>query len=372
MLWKNRLLAAVLAAAVTAALTAALCFFGSERSPYVPAPMEGGLTRAAVGVAPGEIVMRVDGNEAPAELLTYEIGYNCAYLDYLLSQRGEGPFDPDGLLPDGQSASEYVWSESLLMLKQQLALENLAARCGVTLSEEDEAAIAAGRQSYVDELGEAGYRAELYKLGVSESGFERISRAAYLYAALYEAYSTPGTELYAGDDALRAYAEGSGYITADHILIPTVDLSTREKLDERTIEKNRALAEDLLSQLRRSRDPIETFAELADRYSEDTGRAANPDGYTFAPGTMVSEFDSAARALREGEISGVVESQYGYHIILRRPLDARKAAEAVRGEYFDAFLNAEVENARHELTDAAKRFDVARVWKAFSDANGRG
>lgn len=51
--------------------------------------------------------------------------------------------------------------------------------------------------------------------------------------------------------------------------------------------------------------------------SEDTGLAANPDGYAFTTGEMVQEFEDATRALEPGQISGLVESSYGYHIILR-------------------------------------------------------
>ena len=370
MLWKDRILSAVLAVAITAAASAAVIRFSPEKPQFSPGQLEEGLTYEATGVPSDEIVVRVGDNGAPAELLTYQIGYSCSYLDYMLQMYTGAGLDLNGTLPSGENTKDYVMNESLELLKQQLVLENMAEQYDVTLTEADEAQLAATREQYIEQLGEEGYLTEIYKLGLSEAGYDRVNRANLLYSALYDAYCTPGTGLYADEDVLHAYAAGVGYITADHILIPTIDLATREALSEETVAANRALAEDLLAQLRASEDPIALFRELADRYSEDTGRVTNPDGYTFTTGTMVEEFDSAARALGENEISDVVESAYGYHIILRKPLDVQTAIEAVREEYFDVLFLAEVEGAELERSPALDSFDVEAVYATLQAAQG--
>jgi len=61
----------------------------------------------------------------------------------------------------------------------------------------------------------------------------------------------------------------------------------------------------------------EDFDYLITQYGEDPGMASNPDGYTFVAGVMVSEFEEATLALEIGGISGLVRSQFGYHIIKR-------------------------------------------------------
>ena len=126
----------------------------------------------------------------------------------------------------------------------------------------------------------------------------------------------------------------------------------------------------LLAQLRASDDPLATFDALADKYGEDPGRAANPQGYTFTHGTMVEPFDAAARALGENEISDVVESEYGCHIILRRPLDIHAAADAVRETYFEVFFNAETDKTEMTLSPAVDKFDVETVYEALKAAQG--
>ena len=61
----------------------------------------------------------------------------------------------------------------------------------------------------------------------------------------------------------------------------------------------------------------EDFDTLMAEYGEDPGMVDHPDGYTFTRGLMVSEFEQATLELEIGEISGIVESWHGYHIILR-------------------------------------------------------
>ena len=92
-------------------------------------------------------------------------------------------------------------------------------------------------------------------------------------------------------------------IRASHILLNT------EGKDEAEV---RTQAEDLLAQLEAGAD----FAALATTHSEDPGTAVNGgDLDYFGRGRMVPEFEAAAFALAPGETSGIVQTQYGFHII---------------------------------------------------------
>ena len=55
--------------------------------------------------------------------------------------------------------------------------------------------------------------------------------------------------------------------------------------------------------------------------SEDTGLAVFTDGYVFGTGEMVAEFETAAFALEPYALSEIVETSYGYHLLLRLPMD---------------------------------------------------
>lgn len=87
-------------------------------------------------------------------------------------------------------------------------------------------------------------------------------------------------------------------------------------------EKAKARATELLEQVRKAPG---TFAELAKKYSQDTGSAASGgDLDFFARGAMVKPFEDAAFSMKKGEISNVVESDFGYHIILLTDIKAPK------------------------------------------------
>ena len=68
--------------------------------------------------------------------------------------------------------------------------------------------------------------------------------------------------------------------------------------------------------LQRARDG-EDFDYLIQTYGEDPGMIGSPEGYTFVSGVMVPEFEAATMELGIGEISGLVRSNFGFHIIMR-------------------------------------------------------
>ena len=88
-------------------------------------------------------------------------------------------------------------------------------------------------------------------------------------------------------------------------------------------------------------------------YSEDPGLSGNPDGYIFTEGEMIDEFYQGAAALEEGEVSGLVKSDYGYHIIKREPLD----------------YEGQLENYRSVLTSltAGTMDDLVQQWMDEAD-----
>ncbi len=125
-------------------------------------------------------------------------------------------------------------------------------------------------------------------------------------------------------------------VRASHILFSTRDSATQKELPEDKKAAKRKLAEDILKRARAGED----FAKLAKEYSEDPGSKTAGGEYTFARGQMVAEFEAAAFSLNTNQVSDIVTTQYGYHIIkLSEKIPAKKVELAtVSSNVKDALL----------------------------------
>jgi peptidyl-prolyl cis-trans isomerase D len=162
-----------------------------------------------------------------------------------------------------------------------------------------------------------------------------------------------GSQLAVTDAEVKAWYDGNKERfrqaeerRASHILIAS------EKLGK---DKAKAKAEELLQQIRKTPG---AFEELAKKNSDDPGSASKGgDLGFFGRGMMVKPFEDTTYALKDGEISGVVESDFGFHIIKLTGIHAAKEKPL-------ADVKAEIE-AELKKTGAARKF--AEAAEAFSN-----
>lgn len=137
-------------------------------------------------------------------------------------------------------------------------------------------------------------------------------------------------------------------VRASHILI-----MANGKADEATKKAARAEADALLKRARAGED----FAALAKEHSDDGSKEQGGDLGFFQRGRMVPEFDKAAFALEPNQISDVVTTQFGYHII---KLMEKKGAttvpyDQVKGQIVEYLTNQKKQQRVEAFIEEAKK-----------------
>ncbi len=136
------------------------------------------------------------------------------------------------------------------------------------------------------------------------------------------------------DSAKKWYAEN--YMSAKHVLVT---------FEGRTKNEAKKIIDDVYKKAKAGSD----FDSLIEKYGEDPGMKSYPEGYTFTKGEMVKEFEDATLALKDNQISPVIETSYGYHIIKRIPLgeiDKETAAQMAEEFAYNRIMDEAIKGSQ--------------------------
>ena len=305
----------------------------ASASPEIVADLSQGVLEFSAGLSGGDTVLTVNGEAVPADLFLYWLDYNCYYFTSYYGVYG-------------LSLSDYaddMMEEAVYFCVSQALLRQKAAELGCLPTD---AQVQEARDSLDGETLEmlkSGY-------GLSDDSVNALALSNAYYNNVMEALTHEPSE-----EELEDYITAKGVYRVKHILLKTVD-DSRQPLPDDQIAAKRAQAEDFLSQLQSASDLPALFDRLMNEYSEDgrgdDGALAAPDGYLAAPGQMVSAFEEAGKALKAGELSGIVETEYGYHILLG--LSLAPFTEEEEAQYRESF--------RPDAMD-----DLVQQWEAAAD-----
>ena len=305
------------------------------------------VAQEVLGFPNDTVLLTVNGADVTAEEYLYWLGNMTSYYDMMMSMYGSSLNLDEAVDSDGTT-----WGEQLKEIAYQNAVliavtPEAAARNGVTLDDEDLAELRQQRESNIESAGsEAKYAYQLQGMNISDETSFGLDLTSALFTKLEETYTqkllTAGGAEALTDEDVAAYVEETGLLRAKHILLLTKDPDTGEDYDNAKKAEQKAKAEDILAKLRE--DPAQ-FDTLMNENSEDSGLSSYPDGYLFGPNEMVTEFEEGTRALAVGEISELVESTYGYHIILRLDADCEESRQECAESKFNEMMSAVVESA---------------------------
>ena len=148
-------------------------------------------------------------------------------------------------------------------------------------------------------------------------------------------------------------------VDASHILLKVEDPAKDAAV--------RGQAETILKQVQAGVD----FGELAKKYSEDTGSAQQGGNLgPFSRGRMVKEFENAAFSLKPGEVSGLVRTQFGYHIIKVLGRDVPTLESSRRSIETSVQQQRAGELAKTKAAEAAKMTETNKDLNAVAKSLG--
>lgn len=139
-------------------------------------------------------------------------------------------------------------------------------------------------------------------------------------------------------------------VRARHILI-------KAKLDASEEEKNRA--KEILTGLRKQIDEGAKFEEVAKQHSQGPSASKGGDLGFFGPGKMVKPFETAAFSMKKGEISDIVKTRFGFHIIKledvkpEKQFEEKEVADKIESVVWQQKAQNAVEDAIKELKQQA-------------------
>lgn len=128
---------------------------------------------------------------------------------------------------------------------------------------------------------------------------------------------------------------------------------------EATVEAKKSLASRVLELASSGVD----FSQLAREYSDDPSSERGGDLGFFSPGDMVPEFELALSALKPGEISGLVKTQFGYHIIKLE----QRAGEKLKARHILFMLRPSQEDEAAAFRLADSLYHLVQTGSVFSE-----
>ena len=318
------------------------------------------LSFAAGEAAYGSPLITVNGKAVSNSLFLYWLAFSASYFESTYYYYGMTVAD----------YADYILSDACSMAAYYELLAQKTAELGCPLTDEQ-------LETIKTTNGVGGEDHEMRKVlyGLTEEDLMFIYSINDYYLNLMDALIPAPTE-----------EDLNGYVyQAKHILLATassaadgvVTLTTGETVDYTgTVEEFNAeveaKAQGILDQLTAaSAEELPTlFDQLMNEHSQDgrdeSGALAAPDGYTTTAGQMVAEFEDAALALEFGQISGLVKSSYGYHIILRGEVeDLDSYADAYSSVKLDEMISQWLTDAETSFDDVLNTMDVADFYSKY-------
>ncbi len=346
---RNRALGLVLSLVL---LTGLLSGCGQESDPI----------QEAFGFSGDTVMLTVDGNDVLASDLMYWMAYHTDYIAQYYQVMGQ-EIDWGASLGGNQPVGDYVKEQSRQTAILYSTVVAHTAAAGYSFDPDDADYKLQFEQAKENMGGQEEFQRFLKEMCLTEDSFHAVNSVALVYQHMQEGICRKGGEYEPSQEELKQYVSDNDLLAARHILLMTKDPQTDEALPPEQIAEKKTKAEGFVAQLQAIEDPkqrSDKFNELMKANSEDSGLASFPNGYLFGAGDMVAPFEEGTRALEIGQVSGIIESDYGFHIILRDdPIQSEELLNTWAETKMQELSNEWVTSAVVEDKEAFTNLDVA-------------
>lgn len=160
-------------------------------------------------------------------------------------------------------------------------------------------------------VSDEAYNADLAKRGMTADQFRREVEIGILAEQLFDRRTASIKPV--SDEEARSFYENNEerFVQPERVKASHILLTVNKDDSGETRAQKKAEAERILGEIKKGAD----FADLARKYSDCPSKQQGGDLGYFERGRMVPDFEKAAFGLKKGQMSGVVETQFGYHII---------------------------------------------------------
>lgn len=267
-----------------------------------------------------EYVAQIDDYKVSPDEFRYV--YENAKAKYAYYSGGEDIF------ANNEELMKQVKDDAVAMLQYNVAAMAMAKEKGIELTKEDMTKVQTEIDDSIAQLGKTNFDKALADSYLTTDLYNYVVKQGILKEKLYAELFTGEGEYAISQEELMKAAEN--FIHAKHVLI---------KVEDENWEAGETKANEVYEKAMAGDD----FDTLVTEYGEDPGMTQSPDGYYFKEGQMVENFYLGAKELADNEISKPIKTEYGYHVILRLPIEDKYVKENsdifVSDQQFDNFYN---------------------------------
>lgn len=281
-------------------------------------------------------------------------GYTVDSLREMLAEKDE----------EGVTGNDAIKEYTLETVLQYIGIEKMAEEHNISLTADEKKSLEDDKAAMIEQQGgRAKFVESLKTSGLTEETFDYLQTINALQSKLFSATFNKGGVHEVPEDEIISDMTGN-CVRVVHILIQAQENSA-------DFAEKKAKAEATLARAKAGED----FTALINEVNEDPGMTSQPNGYVFdkqgytldsSGGQMVTEFTEASWALQVGQVSDLVKSSHGFHIIKRLPLDTAFVTENMdtyypyyAGMQFSMELAQVVAGLEIETNEAYDAIDMA-------------